>query len=45
MRFGGLDADPEHLGDFLGAFALGDELDDFTFARSQLGLSGVSGLR
>jgi hypothetical protein len=35
MSFGGVDADAEEGGDFLVAFALGEELQDFAFARSE----------
>ncbi len=45
VGIGGFDADAEHLGDFFGSLAFGDELDDFAFARGQLRLSWVSGLR
>ena len=37
MSFGGVDADAEEGGDFLVALALGEELQDFAFARSEAG--------
>ena len=41
VRIGGLDADAEHLGNFLGGLALGDELDDLALAWGQFrALSG-----
>ena len=35
VRLGGLDADPEQVGNFFGGLALRDELDYFALARSQ----------
>jgi len=35
VGFGGVDADVEEVGDFLVAFAFGEELEDFTFARRE----------
>jgi len=40
MRFGGVDADAKERGDFLVALALGEELKDFAFARSEAGARG-----
>ena len=40
MSFGGVDADAEDGGDFLVAFAFGEELEDFAFARGKTGTVG-----
>jgi len=37
VSFGGVDADAEDVGDFLVAFAFGEELEDFAFARGKAG--------
>lgn len=44
MSFGGVDADAEEGGDFLVALALGEELQDFAFARSEAGARGFGRL-
>jgi hypothetical protein len=44
MGFGGVDADVEESGDFLVAFAFGEELEDFTLARSEAGAGGFGGV-
>jgi len=37
VGFGGVDADAEDVGDFLVAFAFGEKLEDFAFARGKAG--------
>jgi hypothetical protein len=44
MSFGGVDADAEEGGDFFVALALGEELQDFAFARSEVGVRGFGRL-